>query len=43
MIKNVLFVLGVTLMVGLGEAYAQEKGGVSQNMMGADVQLEATE
>ena len=38
--KNVLCVFGVTLMVGLSGAYAQEKG-ASEEMMGADVQVKA--
>jgi hypothetical protein len=39
--RNALIVLGLTLVFGLGAACAQEKGGTSQNMVGADVQLTA--
>ena len=39
--KNAVLVLGLTLMCGLDVAYAQEQGNPSQNMVGADVQLNA--
>jgi hypothetical protein len=39
--RNAVIVLGLTLMFGLGAACAQEKGGTSQNTVGADVQLTA--
>lgn len=39
--KNVLFVLGLTFVVGFGEVYAEEKSDASQDMIGADVQVKA--
>jgi hypothetical protein len=37
--RNVLIVLGLTLVFGFGPASAQEKGDTGQSTMGADVQL----
>jgi len=41
MMKNIVCVLGVTLLFGFGSAYAQAQGGASQNGMGVDVQVKA--
>src|SRR5262245_267894 len=39
--KQVGIVISLVLLVGIGEAYAQEKSGSGQNMTGADVQVKA--
>ena len=39
--KQVLFVLGLIFVLGLGAVCAQDQGSSSQNRVGADVQLNA--